>query len=190
MIECAMSKEGDVQRDDSDDELIARFRAGDRAAFDHLVLRHQDSLRRIAMRYVKDEDTASDVAQRAFVRAFEKLDSFRGQSTFGTWLHRIAINLALSHLRGAATEWVPIEDDTAFTLALETRKLVAAELWRKVSARLDALPPKQRLVLELRLFHDLSFEEIGVLADCSEDSAKVNFHHAIKRIRSLLPRSR
>ena len=175
---------------DSDAELVARFRAGERSAFDELWRRHEASIRAVAMRYLKNTDEVADLAQRAFLRAYEKLDSFRGESTFRTWLHRVAVNLALSQIRGGASStWVPLEDDTAFTAALETQKLVAAELWRQVSSRLDALPPKQRLVLELRLFHDMSFEEISAIADCSEDSAKVNFHHAVKRIRALLPRS-
>jgi RNA polymerase sigma-70 factor, ECF subfamily len=173
---------------DSDAEIVERFRAGDRVAFDELWHRHEASIRHLAMRYLKNEDEARDLAQRAFMRAYEKLDSFRGESTFRTWLHRVAINLALSQLRGATTEWVPLEDDALFTVALETQKLVARELWQQVASRLDSLPPKQRLVLELRLFHDLSFEEISAVAGCSEDSAKANFHHAVKRIRELLPR--
>ena len=62
----------------------------------------------------------------------------------------------------------------------------AAEVWRKVSARLEELPPRQRLVLELRVFHDLSFDEIAAVVDSSEDSAKLNYHHAVKRLRGLL----
>jgi RNA polymerase sigma-70 factor (ECF subfamily) len=78
----------------------------------------------------------------------------------------------------------------AFTKSLQTSQLVAAEVWRKVSARLDDLPPKQRLALELRIFHDLSFEEVAEVGGFSVESAKANFHHAVKRLRGLLPAMR
>ena len=171
-----------------DAELVARFRAGDRAAGGALVERHQVSIRRLVLRYVKSSDDAKDVSQKTFIRALERLDTFRGEASFRTWLYRIAVNLALNHVRGVGLgELVPLEDVVAFTSSLETAKLVASELWRKVSARLDELPPKQRLVLELRVFHDLSFDEIAAIADSSEAAAKVNFHHAVKRLREVLP---
>jgi RNA polymerase sigma-70 factor (ECF subfamily) len=172
---------------DPDAALVAQFLAGDRAAFDALVRRHQASVRRLVLRYVKSEADAKDVTQIAFVRAFEKLSEFRGEAAFRTWLFRIAINLALNHVRGTPADLAPIGDVAAFTKSLETSQLVAAEVWRKVSARLDDLPPKQRLALELRIFHDLSFDEVAAVAGFSVQSAKANFHHAIKRLRGLLP---
>jgi RNA polymerase sigma-70 factor (ECF subfamily) len=172
---------------DPDAALVAQFLAGDHAAFDALVLRHQAAVRRLVLRYVKSEADAKDITQIAFVRAFEKLSAFRGEAAFRTWLFRIAINLALNHVRGTPVDLAPIGDVAAFTSSLQTSKLVAAEVWRKVSARLDDLPPKQRLALELRIFHDLSFEEVATIAGFSVESAKANFHHAVKRLRGLLP---
>jgi RNA polymerase sigma-70 factor, ECF subfamily len=172
---------------DPDAPLVAQFLAGDPAAFDALVLRHQAAVQRLVLRYVKSDADAKDITQTAFVRAFEKLSTFRGEAAFRTWLFRIAINLALNHVRGTPVDLAPIGDVAAFTSSLETSKLVAAEVWRKVSARLDDLPPKQRLALELRIFHDLSFEEVATIAGFSVESAKANFHHALKRLRGLLP---
>jgi RNA polymerase sigma-70 factor (ECF subfamily) len=172
---------------DHDAELVTQFLAGDRGAFDALVRRHQPAVRRLVHRYVKSDADAKDITQVAFERAFEKLSEFRGEARFRTWLFRIAINLALNHVRGTTAELGPIEDMAAFTCSLETSQLVEAELWRKVSARLDELPPKQRLVLDLRIFHDLTFDEVASIAGGSVESAKANFHHAVKRLRGLLP---
>jgi len=172
---------------DPDAALVAQFLAGDRDAFDALVRRHQAAVRSLVLRYVKTDADAKDITQVAFVRAFEKLSEFRGQAAFRTWLFRIAINLALNHIRGAPADLAPIGDLGAFTKSLQTSQLVAAEVWRKVSARLDDLPPKQRLALELRIFHDLSFEEVADVGGFSVESAKANFHHAVKRLRGLLP---
>ncbi len=176
-----------TERLDPDAGLVAEFLAGDRTAFDALVRRHQPAVQRLVLRYVKRDADAQDITQMAFVRAFEKLSEFRGEAAFRTWLFRIAINLALNHIRGAPADLEPIVDVAAFTSSLNTSRLVAGEVWRKVSARLDDLPPKQRLALELRIFHDLSFEEVAVIAGFSEESAKANFYHAVKRLRGLLP---
>jgi RNA polymerase sigma-70 factor (ECF subfamily) len=99
------------------------------------------------------------------------------------------VNLALNHRdrqRSLVEEEVSLEEVASFTSSLETAKLVAAELWRKVEKHLLTLPPKQRLVVELRLFHDLPFKEIGVLAECSEASARVNFANGVGALRTVL----
>lgn len=178
-----------VVADDPDLDAIATMRRGDSRGFDAIVQRHGADVRRLVRRYLKNDEDAEDVAQAAFVRAFERLATFRGESSFRTWLFRIAINVALNHARGAArADTAPLEDVTAFTNSLGTSRLVAAEVWRKVRSHLEALPPMQRLVVELRVFHDLSFKEISAVADCSEAAAKQNFHRGVKSLRTLLPR--
>jgi RNA polymerase sigma-70 factor (ECF subfamily) len=184
-----MTPQTSTARPDPDAELVTRALLGDKQAFDALVTEHRDTIMRLCRRYVRRQEDAEDVTQRAFLNAFEKLNEFRRESTFRTWIHRIAVNLALNHIRHAAHE-APIaelDDLPTFTNALETSRLVAAEVWNRAAARIAELPPKQRLVVELRLFHELTFGEIAVLADCSEDSAKVNFHHGIKRLREWIP---
>jgi RNA polymerase sigma-70 factor, ECF subfamily len=174
---------------DADAERVDRALRGDKHAFDALVTEHRDTITRLCLRYVRRHEDAEDIAQRVFLNAFEKLSEFRRESTFRTWIHRIAVNLSLNHIRNAAYETpiAELDDLPTFTNALETSRLVAAEVWNRAAARIAELPPKQRLVVELRLFHELTFAEIAILADCSEDSAKVNFHHGVKRLREWIP---
>jgi RNA polymerase sigma-70 factor, ECF subfamily len=174
--------------DDPDAPLVERLRRGDSSAMTGLVQRHRAALERLAGRYVRNEADAADVAQEAFERALRNIGSFRGDAPFRSWLLRIAVNLALNRLR-ASTLLEPLElaDDATFATSLGTTHLVAAEVWRRVAERIGELPPKQRAVVELRLFHELSFEEIGGIVGCSEDSAKTNFHHGLKRLRGLVP---
>ena len=172
--------------DDPDRELLARMRAGDRSAFDDLVRAYRQPILRLVGRYVRAPEDAEDVTQRTFVRVFERLDSYRGDARFRTWLYRVAVNLAIDHVRGGKGDWIPLEDDFAFTNSLGTERLVAAEIWRKVRERLAELPPRQRLVVELRVYHDLSFDEIATIVDSTEDAAKVNYHHGVKRLRALI----
>lgn len=166
------------------------IRAGDPGTFDALVRVHARLVRGLVRRYLRTDADADDACQLAFARAFERRASFRGDAPFRTWLCRIAVTVALdlrdkTRPRGAVAD-VDLDALASFTNALETSKLVAAELWRKAEVHLATLPPKQRLVVELRLFHDLSFKEIGVLADCSEASARVNFAHGVGALRAVL----
>ena len=182
--------DADERAIDPDLPLVDRFRAGERAAFDELVRRHQQALWRLARRYVKNDADAADVVQQTFVRAFRGLVRFRAAATVRTWLYRIAINLALNHVRDRRREEPADPEDVAAasgsTSALGASRLIEGEDQARLRAAIEALPPKQRTVLELRIFDELPFKEVADLADCTENAAKVNFHYAVKRLRELL----
>lgn len=172
---------------DRDQELLDRFRGGEARAFDELVRRYQQQVFYLCLRYVKNDADAKDVSQRAFVRAFQKLESFRGESAFRTWLYRIAINLSLNHLRDNKREQPSeIADETLTRSATGPMRIIGDEQSIVLRAAIEELPPKQRLVLELRIFDELPFREVAELAECTENAAKVNFHHAVKKLRALL----
>ena len=172
---------------DPDQELAERFRDGDRAAFDALVRRHQKGVWRLIRRYVKSDADAADVTQLAFVRAFRGLAAFRGTATVRSWLYRIAINCALSWLRDHRREQpAEIGEDALTEDNPAPARLSASDDRARLRAAIAQLPPKQKLVLELRVFDDLAFREVADLADCSENTAKVNFHYAVKRLRDIL----
>jgi RNA polymerase sigma-70 factor, ECF subfamily len=172
---------------DPDHELAARFRDGDRAAFDLLVRRHQKGIWRLVRRYVKSDADAADVTQLAFVRAFRGLAAFRGTATVRSWLYRIAINCALSWLRDHRREQpTELAEDALTASNPAPAQLSADDDHARLRRAIAQLPPKQKLVLELRVFDDLSFKEVAELADCSENTAKVNFHYAVKRLRDIL----
>ena len=185
----ADSTEG-KRRADPDAALVEAIRSGDRAAFNQVVTKYQRPLYYLALRYLKNEADAADVAQRSFVRVYKSIGSFRGKSSFRTWLYRIAINLSLNHLRDHRREHASeIAEDALATDAIGAGRLQDAEQSRQLRAAIDQLPPKQRMVLELRIYDELPFKEVAALADCTENAAKVNFHHAMKRLRALLKES-
>lgn len=172
---------------DPDRELAERFREGDRAAFDQLVRRHQKQIWRLVRRYVKRDADAADVTQQAFVRAFKALATFRGDATVRSWLYRIAINCSLSWLRDHKREQPSeISEDALSEANPAPAQLIAGEDSARLRAAIAQLPPKQKLVLELRVFDDLSFKEVAELAECTENTAKVNFHYAVKKLREML----
>jgi RNA polymerase sigma-70 factor (ECF subfamily) len=176
-----------VVSDDPDRELAERFQSGDRTAFDQLVRRHQKGLWHLVRRYVRRDADASDVTQLAFVRAFKGLGAFRGAASVRSWLYRIAINCALSWLRDHRREEpTEIAEDALVEANPAPARLLGGEQGARLRTAIAQLPPKQKLVLELRVFDDLSFKEVAELADCTENTAKVNFHYAVKRLRDIL----
>jgi len=172
---------------DPDRELAERFRKGDRDAFDLLVRRHQKGVWHVVRRYLRADADTADVTQQVFVRAFRSFATFRGASTVRSWLYRIAINCALSWIRDHKREQpAEIADDALFEPAAAPGRISDGEDNAALRAAIAQLPPKQKMVLELRVFDDLSFKEVAELADCSENTAKVNFHYAVKRLRDIL----
>jgi RNA polymerase sigma-70 factor (ECF subfamily) len=172
---------------DPDRELAERFRGGERAAFDQLVRRHQQGVWRIVRRYLKRDADAADVTQLVFVRAFKGIGNFRGAASVRSWLYRIAINCALSWLRDHRREEpAEIAEEALIEAPAAPARLAAGADSARLRAAIAHLPPKQKLVLELRVFDDLSFKEVAELADCTENTAKVNFHYAVKKLRDIL----
>jgi RNA polymerase sigma-70 factor (ECF subfamily) len=172
---------------DPDRELVERFRRGQVAAFDDLVRRHQKGVWRLVRRYIKSDADAADVTQQAFVRALRGLDGFRGAASVRSWLYRIAIHCSLSWLRDHRREQPAEIDEAALVESpVAPTRIAEGQDGVRLRAAIALLPRKQKLVLELRVFDDLSFKEVAELADCSENTAKVNFHYAVKRLRDIL----
>jgi RNA polymerase sigma-70 factor (ECF subfamily) len=175
-----------VAAEPTDAELLEKVRAGERDAFGELVRRHERAILGLAVRYVGDGEDARDVAQRAFVQAYRQLARFRGEASFRTWLYRIAANLALDALRARGREHRAQAALAAEPAPVDADRLGAHEEKARLREAVEGLPPKQRLVVELRVFEDLSFREVAEVVGSSEDAAKVNFHHALKKLRVVL----
>jgi RNA polymerase sigma-70 factor (ECF subfamily) len=141
----------------------------------------------LAMRYLKNDADSADIAQKTFVRAYKKMDTFKAKSAFRTWLYRIAINLSLNHIRDNKRERATdISDDALSQSAVGMKRMVEDERSAALREAIEELPEKQRMVLELRIYDELPFKEVAQLASCTENAAKVNFHHAVKRLKKLM----
>lgn len=174
--------------DPTDAELVDKARAGSRPAFEALVRRYQKALYFLCYRYVHDHDVAADLAQRTFIRVMEKIGELREAHIFRSWLFRIGANLALNHLRDNA-RFVAEQagrDDEAVLPAQAQATLESEEQWLAVRRAVGQLPTKQRMTLELRVYEELSFRDIAQALDTTEGAAKVNFHYAVKKLRTLL----
>lgn len=176
-----------VSVDGTDAVLLARARQGDDAALNALVGRHLGAVYDLSLRVLGEADLAEDAAQETWVLALRGLDGFRGDASFRTWVLRIAMNTARSALRrrGRRRETV-LKDDLMEDGADPARAAVTRTEAERVAGALEALPPKQRMAVSLRIHQGLSYREVGEMLDCSEVSARVNYHHGIKRLRELL----
>jgi len=171
----------------SDFEVIRRVLHGETAAFELLVRRYQQTILRLTQRMTRNVEDAEDLAQDAFVQAYRSLASFHGQSSFSTWLYRIAVNLCLNHRRATRRE-DPMEVNGNVPDAREDSlaRLLAAERDRALAAAIEELPPQQRATLTLRVYQGLGHREIAEILDCAEGTAKANYFHAIRTLQRKL----
>lgn len=171
----------------SDDELLREFLGGDETAFSRLVEKYQKRIYALAFRLVRDHDAADDIAQETFVLLYKKAGKFRGKSQFYTWLYRIAVNVYKNYIRShRGREMVSLSEapqSLACTSASSLSRVSARERLGRVVEIVEQLPHKQKMVFVLRIGENLRFKEIGTILGCSQNSAIVNYHLAVKKIR-------
>jgi RNA polymerase sigma-70 factor (ECF subfamily) len=168
--------------------LVAATLAGDRAAFDVLVRRHQRAVYGLCHRYTGNHADAADLAQDTFVRAYRGLAGFKGDAALATWLYRIAVNVCLSRASLKTPALDPIEPIDPVDLRGERpdQPLVRAREAAAIKAAIARLPRKQRLTVILRVYHELTHDEIARTLGSTVGTVKANFFHALQNLRKLL----
>ena len=181
-----------------DRELMARLAAGDREALAPLMEKHYRRLYRIALAYLRQPDDALDVVQEAFVKAFQSAPKWDGSAEAGPWLARITVNLSIDRWRRnrrRAQTFTPLtESDHAASLAdagpSPDRRVQGRETGERVAAALRGLPERQRAVVVLRHYQDMSLEEIAHALGMSLGTVKSSLHRALARMRTGLAGAR
>jgi RNA polymerase sigma-70 factor (ECF subfamily) len=185
----------------SDDlDLLERLRAGDERASEALVRWHCGRMLAVARRFLRSADDSADAVQDAFLAAFRSLDSFAGNSTLGTWLHRIVVNVCLMKLRSRSRQREVRIDDLLPTFdgtghhsrpvrpwedhALA--RLTQAETRAQVRARIDRLPEPYREVLLLRDIEGLDTDQTAQQLGTTPGAVKTRLHRARQALRTLL----
>lgn len=190
-----------MSRKQTDQELVERVQAGDKAAFDVLVLKYQHKIVNLVMRYVNDSAEALDVAQEAFLKAYRALPSFRGDSAFYTWLYRIAINTAKNYLvaskRRPLDYDLDLQDPEQFDMQSRLSDVASPEavaqseeIREMVNNTIDGLPDDLRTAIVLREVEGMSYEEIAEAMDCPVGTVRSRIFRAReavdKRLKPLL----
>ena len=164
----------DIRDMENDINIINLIKKGDSRAFDILVVKYQDRLIYSVYKFCKDLELSQDITQEAFVKAFRNIDKFRGESSFYTWIYRIAINTAKNYFsnksRGAETYNEDILDTALSDMSLNSDNpetlLAAEEMKDAVNQAFQNLPDEIRSTLSLREYDGLSYEEIAKVQNC------------------------
>ena len=166
-----------MANESNDKELVKRVQRGDKGAFDLLVLKYEQKIVNLVMRYVRDPEIALDISQEAFIKAYRALPRFRGDSAFYTWLYRIAVNTAKNHLAAQRRRPTDIEldlqDPEQYGLHAKLKETddpegvtLSQELQDTLERAIEALPDDLRTAIILRELDGMSYEEIAQTMDC------------------------
>jgi RNA polymerase sigma factor (sigma-70 family) len=175
----------------TDQELLALFRkeGGKTKAFNELVKKYQQKVYWMVRKMVIDHDDSNDVTQEVFIKVWNGIDNFRGESQVYTWLYRIASNESINFLNKKKRKLqVPLEDiERELEDKLESDPLMGGdEIQMKLQKALLRLPDKQRLVFNLKYFEELPYDEISEVTGTSVGALKASYHWAVKKIEDYL----
>jgi RNA polymerase sigma-70 factor (ECF subfamily) len=186
-----------MSEQNTDQELVKMVQAGNKNAFNLLVVRHQNKVMNIVSRYVKNSGDVADVTQEAFIKAYRALPNFRGESAFYTWLYRIAVNSAKNYLTSQSRK-PPASDgdaqdadyydgsDALRENASPELKLLSDELQQKLLATIEALPDDLRAAITLREIEGLSYEEIAGVMECPVGTVRSRIFRAREAIDKVI----
>ena len=175
-------------RDSDDATLVAACVAGRREAFDIIVERHRRTVYHVCHRFTGNHEDASDLAQDVFVRAYRGLGSFRGHATLSTWLYRIAVNVCLNRAAVSRPIVEQLDPQRHVDLSMEPpdRGVEREQQASRVRKAIARLPARQRLTVILRVYHDMTHEEIAKALGSSVGTVKANFFHALRNLKGLI----
>lgn len=171
----------------SDAQLVQTFLEGDTSAFEEIMTRYRRMVYSVARKMVETHDDADEVTQKTFISAYKNLKNFEGRSQLKTWLFRIAVNYSKNLIRDRGRrEGDEITERTSIQEKGADDYMAEADEKRLVHEAVRGLPPRQREVLQLRVQQELSFAEIAEIVGCSVSAAKVNYHYAVKTLRTRM----
>lgn len=173
--------------EDLEKSLIARFQSGDAGAYGELFEANHRRVVNLGLHILRNEESALDVAQEVFLRAYEELNRWRGEARFSTWLYRTALNVCFERIRADEKQRKIRDRSPGEQLAHEPeREMVNGEIMRAIRDSVQELPPRQRSIFVLKQFHELRFIEIAQLLDITEGGAKASYHKALLTLRDRL----
>ena len=179
----------------SETQLIARAQRGDEEAFAALYEIHKRRVYSLCLRMTGNTAEAEDLAQEAFLQLFRRISTFRGESAFSTWLHRLVVNVVLMHLRKKGLQLVPLEDTdnrqeepVKREYGDEDRRLLGSIDRLTLVRAIEQLPPGYRVVFVLHDVEGYEHNEIAQMMNCSVGNSKSQLHKARLKLRAALRR--
>jgi RNA polymerase sigma-70 factor, ECF subfamily len=175
-------------------EAIERAKAGDAVAFEALYAMHKRRVYSLCLRMVSNTAEAEDLAQEAFLQLFRKIATFRGESAFSTWLHRLSVNVVLMHLRKKGLNEVSLdelmepqqEDGPKKDVGAKDNVLAGSIDRVNLERCIESLPPGYRIIFVLHDIEGYEHNEIAEMMGCSIGNSKSQLHKARMKLRDLL----
>jgi RNA polymerase sigma-70 factor (ECF subfamily) len=182
-----------------DCSLVREAQGGSQAAFEQLVHTYDQAVLRLALRITGSQSDAQDIHQEAFIKVYKKLDGFRFECSFSTWIYRIVTNVCLDHLRRnrarRKNNAVELNDEDLLNQLSDDRpganpeqQLLDQELGAQILRALQRLTPRERMVFDLRHFQGLKLQSVSEILNTSEGEVKMTFFRATRRLRFQLER--
>jgi RNA polymerase sigma-70 factor (ECF subfamily) len=178
-------------------QLVARAQRGDEQAFEMLFNKYKHRVYCLCLRMTRNPEQAEDLSQDAFLQLFRRISTFRGESAFSTWLHRLAVNVVLMHLRKKQLPLVPIdsgdagqEEPVRHEYGIDDPRLTGAIDRIRIAQALSQLPKGYRTTFLFHDVHGYEHYEIAELRDCSVGNSKSQLHKARRKLRALLSEKR
>ena len=178
-------------------EAIDRAKQGDAEAFEVLYNLHKRRVYSLCLRMTTNTAEAEDLTQEAFLQLFRKIGTFRGESAFSTWLHRMAVNVVLMRLRKKGLPIVPLDDTVEMEdeapkkeLGADDTRLTGSIDRLELQRSVEALPPGYRSIFVLHDVEGYEHNEIAEMVGCSIGNSKSQLHKARMKLRELLKTSR
>jgi RNA polymerase sigma-70 factor (ECF subfamily) len=179
--------------------LVREAQGGNQAAFTQLVHTYDQAVLRLALRLTGSQSDAQDIHQEAFIRAYKKLNGFRFECSFATWLYRIVTNVCLDHLRRNQARKrngaIEVSDDDLLNQLPDDRpgnnpeqQLLDRELSAQIRRAMKRLTPHQRMVFDLKHFHGLTLRGVSEILNIPDWSVKMTFYRATRKLRLQLDR--
>ena len=179
---------------ETDEQLVRKSQQDDERAFGELVSRYESKVYSLALKMLRNPEDAEDVLQDTFLRAYRGIKSFKGNSTFSTWIYRITANSALMRLRKRQLPTVSIDDADEREAPINiadwapgpVEQMLNQETQAAMTEAIDALPPEFRQVFVLRDIEELSNAEVAEILDLSVAAVKSRLHRARLKVRNRL----
>lgn len=173
-------------KEQSDSVLVRRVLDGDTDAFGEIVRQYQPAVYNAALRIVKHADDAADIAQNAFVKAFEKLNTYNPKHKLFSWIYRIAVNEAINHARRTSRSEEYESGITTINRFTPLDQCSEDDLAEQLGEAIQVLPMDYRIVIVLRHYHDFSYREIAEIVDVPEKTVKSRIFSARQQLREIL----
>ncbi|MCS6837889.1 MAG: sigma-70 family RNA polymerase sigma factor [Bdellovibrionaceae bacterium] len=165
-------------------EVISRVLSGQIEAYSWIVKRYKTPLFRLGLKMTGDLAMVDDVVQETFIKAYQKLGTFAGRSSFKSWLYQIFMNTLRNFLRKKPV--IPLEKCVLKYQDPMLNKLHHQQIANILEEAIQQLPPRQKMAVTLRIYEDLSFEEIAYIMGSPYDTAKANFRHGLLKLKTVL----